>query len=154
MIACYIFILSFIALLFHKAFSNILSFIALLFHKAFSNNKTAHNNNESSTLTKDIYDTIDKLNDIKKRIGIIDSLITDIQICTPNKLEKPITISWYNASGTQQTYDIWIDGNNANTSYLLAIANTEYTALCTALNNEIKNIKYRCNDNVTQTIIK
>ena len=137
MIDCYIFILLFIGVMFYLGFN------------------FAHNHDNSSILPTDICNGIDKLNTIKERLTTIDSLITDIEICKPNKLEKPITISWFNASGDKKTYDLWVDGSNANTDYLLAIANTEHKALCNALIHNIKNMQYRCNanDNADDNII-
>lgn len=95
----------------------------------------------------DVSEQIDRVNEIRERLGTIEELITDISICSPDEHHKWIAFEWTSASGKNNRYDIWIDGCNKNTKDILKFVYAERDRLRTSLQTETRKLSERCNGN-------
>lgn len=94
-----------------------------------------------------VNERLDYLNHLKQQLLSIEEMITDIESCEPDELEKPLRCEWTNATGEKFSYDLWIDGESLVSKELLKIAYSERQRLRTSLKTEIKNLSDRCNGN-------
>ena len=88
-----------------------------------------------------IYTQLDYINDLKDKIQNIEDMITEIEICQPEKRATSINISM----STNNT-GIQIIANNSSDD-ILDLLHKERQRLRFSLANEIKNLQYRCNGN-------
>lgn len=95
----------------------------------------------------DISEHIDRVNEIRERLEIIENFITDISVCSPEEHQKYISFEWSNASGRNNKYNICVDGDNKNTKDILKFAYAERNRLRTSLQLETKKLSERCNGN-------
>ena len=91
-----------------------------------------------------ISEQIDYLNDLKDKIQNIEDMITEIEICQPEERSTAINISM----PTNNT-DIQLIANNSSDE-ILNLLHKERQKLRSSLANEIKNLKYRCNENCNE----
>lgn len=94
-----------------------------------------------------IKERIDYLNSLIQQLQTIEEMITDIESCEPDELEKPVRCEWTNVVGERFAYDLWIDGENIISKEMLKIAYSERSRLRTSLKSEIKKMPERCNEN-------
>lgn len=97
-----------------------------------------------------VNERIDYLNQLKQQLVSIEEMITDIESCEPDELEKVLRCEWSNAVGERFSYDLWVDGENLVSKELLRIAYSERQRLRTSLKSEIRNLSDRCNENCNE----
>lgn len=83
---------------------------------------------------------VEQLHRTVERLRTVEELITDLEICTPNEYEKPISIEWVSAAGNTRRYDLWIDGR-ANSERMLLVAYAERERLRTSLLAQVDGLK-------------
>ncbi|MDE5772172.1 MAG: hypothetical protein K2I06_11200 [Ruminococcus sp.] len=111
-----------------------------------------YNASASSAKKKDmdftsVSEHLNLLNEISEKLQVIEELITDISICSPEEHQKSISIEWTSASGKKNQYDIWVDGECTNTKEILKFAYSERDRLRCSLQSETKKLSERCNGN-------
>lgn len=83
-----------------------------------------------------------------ERLRKIEQLITDLELCEPDRFTKAIELHWASVSGRSQSYQFWSDGRY-NTDHLLRIAYEERRALRSSLLSQIEEMHGTV---ITQTV--
>lgn len=97
----------------------------------------------------DLGDKIEEIYATKCRMDELEQMITDLQTCDPERLQKSFRCSWQTVAGDDLEHDLWATGKNRNTEYLYRMAMEELQELRTSLLHQIENL-YICsngNDN-------
>lgn len=95
----------------------------------------------------DVSERIDRVNEIRERLAVIENFITDISVCSPDEHQKYVSFEWTSASGRNNRYNICVDGDNKNTKDILKFAYAERDRLRSSLQSETKKLSERCNGN-------
>ena len=106
--------------------------------------KQEENENDIEFLS--VAEQIDKVNEIRDKLQIIENIITDVTICKPDECIKYITISCPAVNSVRE-YDFMADGQNETTKKILALLYDERKNLRTSLRNESQKLADRCNAN-------
>ncbi len=117
------------------------------FYKLYSR----YNLNDDTEIEFDtVNERIDYLNQLKQQLQSIEEMITDIESCQPDELEKVFRCEWSGAVGERFAYDLWVDGESHISKELLKIAYSERQRLRASLKAEIRNLSDRCNENCNE----
>ena len=91
---------------------------------------------------------LDTVNRIMNRINDLENLITDIEVCDPEKYMKNLTVNWADdEDGSKSHYDFFLTGDNFNTEMILKMAYVERKKLRSLLIKEIRNLAERSYEN-------
>lgn len=140
---------SFIILIF------IVVFIAAFRKSRFSFSDKSVSDDEADTdyTLEVIAKQLDKINNVMNRINDIEELITDVEICDPERYMKNITFNWTNEeNGYRSHYDFFLTGDNLNTEMILKMAYAERKELRSLLIQEIDKLSERSTKNVRKTM--
>lgn len=91
---------------------------------------------ENTLLFQELQQREARLHRDTERLQQIEQLITDLEICDPNVLEKPIQMQWSSATGQDRSYCFWMDGGYS-TQQMLQTAYEERLTLRTSLLEQI-----------------
>lgn len=110
-----------------------------------SGRTTETNFTELSARVRDITKT-------QQRLDELEQMITDIEICDPDRMQKNFQFGWQSGSSNRK-YDFWADGENETTEDMLYFAQRERQRLRASLLNQIDDLeRVRRYGNVTKTI--
>ena len=87
---------------------------------------------------------LDYINELKDKIQNIENMITEIEICQPEERATAINISMPTNNTGIQIID------NKSSDDILDLLHKERKRLRFSLSDEIKNLKYRCNENCNE----
>lgn len=129
-----------------------ISILCSLFYKAFhrksySESDTETEKEQTSLSYVSLEEHINILNCMKERLNIIEQMITDIEVCSPESEYKGVCISVPDNQGKYNKYELLIDGEDDNSLNLLDILYNERQQLRTSLCEEIEKYSTRCNEN-------
>ena len=96
---------------------------------------------------EDVSAQLNIVNRIMEQINTIESMITDIKMCEPGEHEKNIKIRWSDEKYGNQEYNFLVSGADLNTDMLLEMAYSERNRLRSLMNNEIRILGERSNEN-------
>ncbi len=117
----------------------------------WSNSAAAFDNKNSMNFSN-VSKHIDRLNELRERLRVIEELIADISLCSPKEHQKSISVEWTGNSGKKNQYNIWVDGKSQNTKDILKYAYSERDRLRLAMQSETKKLSEQCKDNYTVPI--
>lgn len=83
----------------------------------------------------EISETINDLNDIKKRIDTINDMILDIQTCKPGQVHKTVSVK---VLESDRVFNFTVTGENDASEFLVQILESEREIHSTSLRNAIK----------------
>ena len=92
---------------------------------------------------EDVSDQIEEIYATKSKIDELEQMMTDLQTCDPDKLQKSFRCNWQTTAGNNLQHDFWATGKNRNTEYLYRMAMEELQELRCSLLNQIENL-YEC----------
>lgn len=101
-----------------------------------------------------VSENIDRLNELRERLRVIEELIADVSICSPQEHQKSISFEWTSTSGKKKQYDIWVDGKCQNTKDILKFAYSERDRLRSSLQSETKKLSEQCMEKNARIITK
>ncbi len=79
---------------------------------------------------------IKKLYQISERIDMLDRMITDIEICDPDVLQKAFSCSWQ-SGGENKEFQFWTTGADRQAEHLMQMAADERDQLRASLLDQI-----------------
>ena len=91
---------------------------------------------EDTLLFQELQQREARLHRDTERLQQIEQLITDLEICDPDVLEKPTQMQWSSANGQNRSYCFWMDGGHS-TQQMLQTAYEERLTLRTSLLEQI-----------------
>lgn len=97
----------------------------------------------------DLGDQIEEIYATKCRMDELEQMITDLQSCDPERLQKSFRCGWQTVAGQDIEHDFWVSGRDRNTEILMELASGELQELRCSLLRQIENL-YICsngNDN-------
>lgn len=90
----------------------------------------------------EIADTIHELAAIQEKLDSLERLITDIEICNPETLQKSFRCGWQ-SGGQNVNYDFWTDGQDAVSERMLQLAIEEREQVRASLLEKIDELAKR-----------
>lgn len=131
-----------------------IAFLAVLINLLYRySNAVGEANGRNGTEFTDVSNHIDRINDIRERLEIIENLIADISVCSPEQHHKHISFEWSGETGGNKRYDICVDGGNGNTKDILKFAYSERDRLRTSLRSETKKLSKSCSKGMEKKTI-
>lgn len=109
-------------------------------------NSTAEDGGKSSMNFTNVSEHIDRLNELRENLRVVEELIADISVCSPKRHQKSVTVEWTSTSGKKNQYNIWVDGKCQNTKELLKYAYSERDRLRSEMQTETKKLSEQCKD--------
>ena len=103
---------------------------------------------EDAFLFQELEQRESRLHRDTERLQQIEQLITDLEICSPEELEKPFQMQWSSATGQDRSFCFWMDGR-LSTQQMLETAYQERLTLRTSL---LKQISEMYDTVVTQSV--
>lgn len=123
----------------------ILAISAMLIHNALAAERyePEEEETEPDCSYDDLGDQIEEIYATKCRMDELEQMMTDLQTCDPDKLQKSFRCNWQTTAGNNLQHDFWATGKNRNTEYLYRMAMDELQELRCSLLNQIENL-YEC----------
>jgi len=118
----------------------------LLYHAAHARaerNEPQEEDDEPGYMYDDVAEQIEAIYATKCKMDELEQLLTDLQTCDPEHLQKVFRCSWQTVAGRDLEHEFWVTGENRNTEFLQRLAEAELQELRTSLLYQIRNL-YRC----------
>lgn len=64
-----------------------------------------------------------------KELESLDSLLIDVRLCKPEEAQRVFRMEWQSVSGTNHSFDFFLDGQNQSSAYMMELAEAEREAL-------------------------
>lgn len=129
----------------------ILAISAMLIHNALAAERyePEEEETEPDCSYDDLGDKIEEIYATKCRMDELEQMMTDLQSCDPERLQKSFRCGWQTVAGQDIEHDFWVSGSDRNTEILMELASGELHELRCSLLEQIENL-YICsngNDN-------
>lgn len=115
---------------------------------SFSEKSEEKNQMNTEYYIDDISAQLDNVNSVMERVQALETLLTDIDTCSPERHQKYFTLEWVDTKGIAKAYTFMIDGENTNTECIYDMAYAERSALRILLKNEINLLGKCSNENI------
>lgn len=86
---------------------------------------------------------VEALHKQMRKLREYDEMIIDLRLCKPEAVQRAFRMEWMSAAGVSHALDVWADGENPSTQYMLHMAIEERAALNADIQARIRDIYIR-----------